>query len=92
MSTTQEQTETRGLPRYREGIVSSSKMNKTVVVEVVTQTKHSSYGKYVQRTKKYYAHDENNECQAGDKVQVIETRPISKLKRYRVTKVIERAK
>lgn len=90
MTTTQDST--RGLPRYSEGIVSSSKMNKTVVVQVVTKTKHPAYGKYVQRTKKYYAHDEKNECQVGDRVQVIETSPISKLKRYRVTKVIEKVK
>lgn len=82
----------RGLQRFREGNVSSNKMNKTVVVEVVTQMKHSSYGKYVQRTKKYYAHDERSECQIGDRVQIVETRPLSKLKRYRVTKIVERAK
>jgi len=91
-TTATESADSRGLSRFREGVVSSNKMNKTVVVEVVTQMKHPSYGKYVQRTKKYYAHDENNECTIGDRVRVIETRPLSKLKRYRVTQILEKAK
>jgi len=82
----------RGLSRSKEGNVSSNKMDKTVVVEVVTQMRHPSYGKYVQRTKKYYAHDEKNECQIGDRVEITESRPLSKLKRFRVTKIIEKAK
>jgi len=84
--------ESRGLPKQLQGVVSSDKMNKTVVVEVVSQIKHPQYGKYVQRTKKYYAHDEKNDAKIGDKVLITEGRPLSKTKRYRVTSVVERAK
>jgi small subunit ribosomal protein S17 len=82
----------RGLPKKLQGIVSSDKMDKTVVVQVVTQMKHPQYGKYVQRTKKYYAHDEKNDAKMGDTVEITETRPLSKTKRYRVSNVVERAK
>lgn len=81
----------RGLGKTLEGYVSSSKMNKTVVVEVSTQKRHAQYGKYIQRTKKYYAHDEKNECRPGDRVAIVSTRPLSKLKRWRVQKIVERA-
>lgn len=84
--------EIRGLPKQMQGLVSSDKMDKTVVVQVVTQMKHPQYGKYVQRTKKYYAHDEKNDAKIGDTVLITETRPLSKLKRYRVSKVVQRAK
>jgi len=89
---TEQTVESRGLPKQMQGIVSSDKMDKTVVVQVVTQMKHPQYGKYVQRTKKYYAHDEKNDAKTGDTVLITETRPLSKLKRYRVSNVVERAK
>ncbi len=81
----------RGLSKTQEGIVTSNKMTKTVVVSIVSYKKHASYGKYVRRTKKYMAHDEKGDCQIGDKVLIIESRPMSKNKRWRVQKVIERA-
>jgi small subunit ribosomal protein S17 len=84
--------DSRGLATQLEGYVASDKMDKTVVVQVVTQMKHPQYGKYVQRTKKYYAHDEKNDAKVGDRVRIIETRPLSKLKRYRVSQIVERAK
>ena len=96
MSTAQAQkqshTEGRGLPKTRIGFVVSNKMDKTVVVSIVTQKKHAAYGKYVQRSKKYYAHDERNECQVGDRVQIVESRPMSRLKRWRVRGIVEKAK
>jgi len=92
MTEANETVESRGLPKQMQGIVSSDKMDKTVVVQVVTQMKHPQYGKYVQRTKKYYAHDEANDSKIGDTVLITETRPLSKLKRYRVSKVVQRAK
>jgi small subunit ribosomal protein S17 len=94
MAETNEQSveKSRGLPKQMQGIVASDKMDKTVVVQVVTQMKHPQYGKYVQRTKKYYAHDEKNDAKIGDTVLITETRPLSKLKRYRVTNVVARAK
>ncbi len=82
----------RGLSKSRVGLVVSNKMAKTVVVSVTTQKKHPAYGKYVQRSKHYYAHDEKNDCQVGDRVLIVESRPISKLKRWRVREVVERAK
>lgn len=81
----------RGLQKTREGLVTSNKMNKSVVVTVTTFKKHASYGKYVQRSKKYMAHDETNDCQVGDRVLIVETRPLSKNKRWRVQKIVERA-
>lgn len=81
----------RGLSKIQEGIVTSNKMQKTVVVSIVSYKKHPQYGKYVRRTKKYMAHDERSECQIGDRVQIVETRPLSKLKRWRVQKIVERA-
>ena len=85
------QTSTRGLTKLQEGIVTSNKMQKSVVVSIVSYKKHASYGKYVRRTKKYTAHDERNECQVGDRVQIVECRPLSKTKRWRVQKILERA-
>jgi len=81
----------RNLRKTQVGIVSSDKMDKTVVVEVKDRVKHPLYKKIVNRTVKYKAHDENNECHVGDKVLLMETRPISKVKRWRVVKIIEKA-
>lgn len=75
-----------------EGVVTSDKMDKTVVVAVITTRRHPIYEKVMRRVKKYKAHDENNECQIGDRVQIIESRPISRHKRYMVTSILERAK
>ena len=74
------------------GIVTSDKMDKTIVVTVEDFVRHSLYGKAVKRTKKIKAHDENNECQVGDKVRIMETRPLSKDKRWRLVSIIEKAK
>lgn len=74
------------------GIVVSNKMDKTVVVANETLQKDPLYGKYIKRTKKYKAHDENNECNEGDRVLIMETRPLSKDKRWRVVEILERAK
>jgi small subunit ribosomal protein S17 len=95
MATTETQgTETRerGLKKTQLGYVTSNKMDKTVVVSVSSQKKHPTYGKYVRRTKKYFAHDERNECQVGDRVLIVESRPLSKNKRWRVREIVERAK
>lgn len=81
----------RGLSKVLEGIVVSNKMNKSIVVAVKTHKKHAQYGKYVQRTMKYMAHDENEVCGPGDRVVIKESRPISKNKRWRLTKVVEKA-
>src|ERR1035437_9117071 len=84
---------TRANPRkVREGIVISDKMDATLVVAVNERVSHPRYGKTVQRTKKLYVHDEKNEAKIGDKVRVQETRPLSKLKRWRLTEVVERAR
>ena len=82
----------RNIRKTRVGMVTSNKMQKTIVVSIVDNVKHPVYGKVVKRTVKVYAHDENNECNIGDKVEVMETRPLSKLKRWRLTKIIEKAK
>lgn len=78
--------------KKRVGIVVSNKMQKTVTVEVTRMFKHPDYKKYVKKSKKYLAHDENNSCSVGDKVLIRETRPLSKRKRWRVIKIIEKAK
>ena len=82
----------RNLRKTRVGIVTSDKMDKTIVVSIVDNVKHPLYGKIVKRTYKLKAHDEKNECNIGDRVRVIETRPLSKDKRWRLVEVIERAK
>ena len=88
-----ENTETeRNARKTREGVVVSNKMNKTAVIAVVERVKHKKYDKFVLRTKKLYAHDEANDVQVGDRVRVMEIRPMSKLKRWRITDVLERAK
>jgi small subunit ribosomal protein S17 len=78
--------------KTREGLVVSDKMQATVVVAVTERVRHARYGKTVQRTRKLYAHDAENEARIGDRVRVTETRPLSKLKRWRVTEVVERAR
>jgi small subunit ribosomal protein S17 len=78
--------------KAREGLVVSNKMNKTVVVALVERVRHPKYDKFVIRTKKFYAHDEANDAKVGDKVRIVETRPMSKTKRWRVVEVLERAK
>lgn len=83
--------EERNLRKEMIGTVTSDKMDKTVVVSVETSVKHPVYGKIVKRTYKLKAHDEKNECQMGDKVRVMETRPLSKDKRWRVVEVLEKA-
>jgi len=74
------------------GVVTSDKMDKTVVVAVTTTRRHPIYGKVMRRVKKYKAHDESNDCTLGDRVQIIESRPISRHKRFTVTSILERAK
>jgi small subunit ribosomal protein S17 len=78
--------------KVREGLVVSDKMQSTVVVAVTERVRHAKYGKTVQRTKRLYAHDDHFEARIGDRVRVAETRPVSKLKRWRVTEVLERAR
>ncbi len=78
--------------KVREGVVVSNKMDKTIVVAVIERVRHPKYSKFVLRTKKLYVHDEENSANAGDKVRVMETRPMSKSKRWRVVEVLERAK
>jgi len=82
----------RNLRKVRVGRVSSDKMDKTIVVEVVNSVKHPLYGKIIKRTYKLKAHDENNECRIGDRVKVMETRPLSKDKRWRLVEIVEKAK
>ena len=84
--------ETRSLRKERIGVVSSSKMDKSIVVAEVKRQKHPMYGKFVLKTKKYVAHDENNECNEGDTVRIMETRPLSKSKNWRLVEILERAK
>ena len=87
-----EQAVTRNARKVREGLVVSDKMDKTVVVEVEDRVKHALYGKVMRRTSRLKAHDENNECGVGDRVQLMETRPLSATKRWRVVTIVERAK
>jgi len=82
----------RNLRKTRVGLVTSDKMDKTIVVSIVDNVKHPLYGKIVKRTYKLKAHDENNECKIGDRVRVMETRPLSKDKRWRLVEIIEKAK
>ena len=83
---------TRSLRKERIGIVSSNKMEKSVVVSEVKKVKHPVYGKFVLKTKKYVVHDEKNDCNEGDTVKIMETRPMSKTKKWRIVEIIERAK
>ena len=82
----------RNLRKTRVGLVVSNKMDKTIVVAVQDNVKHPIYGKIIKRTLKVHAHDENNVCGIGDKVEIMETRPLSKTKRWRVVEIIEKAK
>ena len=82
----------RGYRKIREGYVVSDKMDKTVVVVVEDRVKHPKYGKVIRRTKKYKAHDGENACGVGDRVRLMETRPLSATKRWRVVEILERAK
>ena len=82
----------RNLRKERIGVVVSNKMEKSIVVAVKRKVKHPIYGKFVSKTKKYHAHDEKNECNVGDTVRIMETRPLSKTKRWRLVEIIERAK
>ncbi|MCM1398584.1 MAG: 30S ribosomal protein S17 [Clostridium sp.] len=82
----------RNLRKTRVGLVTSDKMDKTIVVSIVDNVKHPLYGKIVKRTYKLKAHDEKNECKIGDRVRVMETRPLSKDKRWRLVEIIEKAK
>lgn len=84
--------EQRGIRKTRVGVVVSDKMDKTIVVEIRTRVRHPLYGKIMNRTEKFKAHDENNECGIGDTVRVMETRPLSKDKRWRLVEVVEKAK
>ena len=84
--------EERALRKTRVGIVASNKMDKTVVVAIEDNVKHPIYGKIIKRTLKVHAHDENGICGEGDKVEIMETRPLSKTKRWRVVEIIEKAK
>ena len=86
------QVEDRGLRKTRTGTVISSKMDKTIVVEITSRVKHPLYSKIIKRTYKLKAHDEENKCLEGDKVKVMETKPISKDKRWRLIEVLEKAK
>lgn len=81
----------RGRRKVRVGIVVSDKMDKTVVVAVVRSFRHPIYKKTIRRTKKYMAHDEHNQCRVGDRVEIVETRPLSRHKRWRVRQILERA-
>jgi small subunit ribosomal protein S17 len=87
-----ETTQPRNARKVREGLVVSNKMEKTAVVAVIERVRHAKYDKFVLRTKKLYAHDENNDANIGDKVRVMETRPLSKSKNWRVVEILERAK
>ncbi|MBP5477303.1 MAG: 30S ribosomal protein S17 [Paludibacteraceae bacterium] len=82
----------RNLRKERQGVVTSDKMDKTIVVAVKWKEKHPLYGKFVNKTRKFHVHDEKNECGVGDTVRIMETRPLSKTVRWRLTQIIERAK
>ena len=84
--------EARNLRKTRQGVVVSTKMEKTIVVAAKFKEKHPIYGKFVQKTKKYHAHDEKNEAHVGDTVQIMETRPLSRTKRWRLVQIVEKAK
>ena len=84
--------EQRGMRKERVGVVVSDKMDKTIVVAIRTRVKHPLYGKIMNRTKKFKAHDEENQCGIGDTVKIMETRPLSKEKHWRLVEIIEKAK
>ena len=82
----------RNLRKTRIGVVTSNKMNKTITVAVERKVKHPIYGKFVKKTTKFHAHDEKDECTMGDIIKIMETRPLSKTKRWRLVEVVEKAK
>ena len=82
----------RNLRKIRTGVVSSNKMDKTITVKVERKVKHPLYGKFVKKTTRFHAHDEKNECNIGDLVKIMETRPLSKTKRWRLVEVVEKVK
>jgi len=84
--------EERALRKERIGLVTSTKMNKSIVVSVERREKHPKYGKFIKKTKKFMAHDDKNECGVGDTVKIMETRPLSKLKRWTMVQILEKAK
>jgi small subunit ribosomal protein S17 len=92
MKLSPEEMENRNLRKERIGIVTSNKMEKSIVVSEVKRVKHPMYGKFVLKTKKYVAHDQLNDCNIGDTVKIMETRPLSKSKCWRLVEIIERAK
>ena len=87
-----ENTATRNLRKERIGVVTSDKMDKTITVSVERKVKHPMYGKFVKMTKKFHAHDENNDCGIGDTVRIMEARPWSKSKNWRLVEILEKAK
>src|SRR3954462_13052120 len=89
-TSTQPQTSSRAARKTRTGEVVSSSMNKTIVVRTVTRVPHAKFGKIVKQMKKFYAHDEQNEAKPGDTVRIMETRPMSKLKRWRLVEVVQK--
>jgi small subunit ribosomal protein S17 len=91
-ATTTTNTVVRNLRKTRVGVVSSNKMDKTITVEVERKIKHPLYGKFLKKTTKFHAHDEKNECSIGDTVKIMEARPMSKTKRWRLVEVIEKVK
>jgi small subunit ribosomal protein S17 len=84
--------EARNLRKTRTGVVTSNKMEKTITVAVERKVKHPIYGKFVKKTTKFHAHDEKNECSIGDVVEIMETRPLSKTKRWRLAEIVEKVK
>jgi small subunit ribosomal protein S17 len=92
MSDNDTTTETRNARKVREGMVTSTSMDKTIVVSVTERVRHPKYNKFVMRTKKLYVHDEINDAGVGDRVRVMETRPLSKNKRWRLVEILERAR
>lgn len=84
--------EARNLRKTRIGVVASNKMDKTITIAVERKVKHPIYGKFVKKTTKFHAHDEKNECSIGDTVRIMETRPLSKTKRWRLVEIIEKVK
>jgi small subunit ribosomal protein S17 len=84
--------EKRNLRKERTGVVVSNKMDKSIVITVERKVKHPKYGKFVKKTSKFVAHDENNDCNPGDTVKIMETRPMSKSKNWRLVEIVERAK
>jgi small subunit ribosomal protein S17 len=87
-----ETTQTRNLRKERIGVVTSNKMNKTITVAVERKVKHPIYGKFIKKTTSFHAHDEKDECSIGDVVKIMETRPLSKTKRWRLVEIVEKVK